>query len=47
MAEVKALLVVCKVPQAFDGDVAERVTQVIEDGSEAAVTNLALAMVEC
>ena len=32
---VKALLVVCKVPQAFDGAVTERVTRVIEDGLRA------------
>ncbi|WNG88296.1 helix-turn-helix domain-containing protein [Mycobacterium sp. ITM-2016-00317] len=29
---VKALLVVCKVPQVFDGDVTERVMRVVEDG---------------
>lgn len=30
--EVKALLVVCKVPQLYGGDVSDRVAQVIEDG---------------
>ncbi|ADT97344.1 TetR/AcrR family transcriptional regulator [Mycolicibacterium gilvum] len=32
VAVVKALLVVCKVPQVFDSQVTERVTRVIEDG---------------
>lgn len=30
--EIKALLVVCKVPQLYGGDVSDRVAQVIEDG---------------
>ncbi|PRC46084.1 TetR family transcriptional regulator, partial [Mycobacterium sp. ITM-2017-0098] len=32
VAEIKALLVVCKVPQLYGGDVSRRVAQVIEDG---------------
>lgn len=32
VAVVKALLVVCKVPQVYDGDVSARVARVIEDG---------------
>ena len=32
VAEIKALLVVCKVPQLYGGDVASRVARVIEDG---------------
>ncbi len=30
--EIKALLVVCKVPQLYGADVSDRVTQVVEDG---------------
>lgn len=32
VAVIKALLVVCKVPQVYDGEVSERVVRVIEDG---------------
>jgi len=32
VAEIKALLVVCKVPQLYGGEVSERVARVIEDG---------------
>ena len=32
VAVIKALLVVCKVPQVYGGDVSERVVRVIEDG---------------
>lgn len=32
VAEIKALLVVCKVPQLYGDDVSERVARVIEDG---------------
>lgn len=35
VAEIKALLVLCKVPQLYGGDVSERVAQVIEDGLRA------------
>ena len=32
VADIKALLVVCKVPQLYGGEVSERVARVIEDG---------------
>ena len=32
VAVIKALLVVCKVPQVYGGDISERVVRVIEDG---------------
>lgn len=35
VAEIKALLVVCKVPQLYGDDVSDRVAQVIEDGLRA------------
>ncbi|ORB31386.1 TetR/AcrR family transcriptional regulator [Mycolicibacterium parafortuitum] len=35
VAVIKALLVVCKVPQVYGGEISERVVQVIEDGLRA------------